>query len=220
LLAKGRSPLTGRPQNLKDSELRGLLERHRVLEDGAIERVVTEDFVDHAADHLPLLRRRVEGFTKPPITKERDAGDRVVQIGERRDRKNVPSDFLSSLLDCARKLLPAVAACPAGKEPEVTLRGERREQTRQLCVSLLLSPRGPLVDLPRGRVHGRHGVVAGLDLDISLRDLLRVVEGMAVEKCPQKLTRYVLDGELEMGMLERRVVAGAVDRAGQSVAPV
>src|SRR5262249_51316948 len=111
-------------------------------------------------------------------------------------------------------------ACPAGKEPEVTLRGERREQTRQLCVSLLLSPRGPLVDLPRGRVHGRHGVVAGLDLDISLRDLLRVVEGMAVEKCPQKLTRYVLDGELEMGMLERRVVAGAVDRAGQSVAPV
>ena len=76
-----------------------------------------------------------------------------------------------------------------------------------------------LVESELRRVERWHRVSAGLDLDVTLRDLLGVVEGMRVQERPEKLARDVLESELEMRVLKRGVVAGLVDRPREGVAP-
>ncbi len=46
---------------------------------------------------------RVVGLAQPPVAKERDPRDRVVQVRERRDRQDVPRDLLRPLLDGPRE---------------------------------------------------------------------------------------------------------------------
>ena len=208
----------GRPQRLKDLVLGSFFERDRVLQHGRVERVVAEDFLHHLADDLALLGRRVEGLAEPPVTEQRDSGDRVVQVGERCDRQDVARDFLRALLHRASKPRAPVAPGAARKDAEVPLPGGGRQQLRQAPVGLLLPPGLPLVDLPLGRAHCWDRIRAGLDLDVALRDLLGVVEGVTVEESPQELPRDVLEGELKVRVLERRVVARLVDRARERVA--
>ena len=46
-----------------------LFERDRILEHGAIQGIVAENFLDHAPHHFALLRRRVERLAQAPIAK-------------------------------------------------------------------------------------------------------------------------------------------------------
>ncbi len=102
---------------------------------------------------------------------------------------------------------------------EIAVGGERGEQLGQPHVGGLLAPGRPLVQLSFGRKHGRDGVVTGLDLHVTLGDLLGVVERMRVQERPEKLARDVLECELEMCVLKRCVVAGLVDRPRERVTP-
>src|SRR5450631_923385 len=110
------------------------LEGDRILEDRAVERVVREDLLDHATDDFALLEGRVERLAEAPVPEERDAGDRVVQVREGRDRQHVAGDLLRALLDRAGELLAAVAPRAAREEAEVALAGWRSQQRRQLLV--------------------------------------------------------------------------------------
>ena len=181
---------------------------------------MAEDLCDHLPHDLPLLGRRVEGFAQAPVTKEGDARDRVVEIGEGRDRKNVARDLLRALLDRSGEPLAPVAPRATGKQPEVALLHGGRENLGQTRVGVLLAAGRPLEQLPLRDRHRRDREVALADLDVALRDLLGVVEGMGVEEAPEKLARDVLQRELEVRVLKGRVVAGVVDRAGDRVAAI
>ena len=65
----------------------------------------------------------------------------------------------------------------------------------------------------------RDGERPRLHLDVALRGLLGVVEGVGVEERPDELAADVLERELEVRVLERRVVPGEVHVPGQGVAP-
>jgi hypothetical protein len=220
LLAELPAGSRRRAQRRERRVLGRVLERDGILQDPVVERLVPEHFLDHAPDDLALLGRRVLRLTEPPVAKERDAGDRVVQVREGRDREHVAGDLLGALLDGGRESLRPVAPKTPREEPEVPLAGERRQKLGQPPVRLLLPPRRFLEDFPLRRPHRRHGVVARLDLDVALGDLFRVVEGMGVQERPEELTRHVLQRELEVGVLERRVVPRVVDRARERVAPL
>ena len=215
-----RAPGTRAGQILERRVLGRLLERQRVLQNRRVERVVPEHFGDHLRDDLALLDRSIVRLAQPPVAEERDARDRVVQVREGRHRKHVPRDLLRAFLDRSTELLPAVPAQPPGKEPEVALTGERRQKLGQAPVRELLASRGRLENLPLRRAHRRYRVIAGLDLDVPLRDLLGVVERVAVQEAPEELPGDVLESKLEVRMLKRRVVAGLVDRLRERVAPV
>ena len=144
----------------------------------------------------------------------------MVQVRERRDGQHVARDLLRPLLHGAGELLAPVAARAAREESEVPLRRQRCQQLRQPLVGRLLPPRRPFEHFALGGEHGRNGVLPALNLDVALRDLLGVVERVAVEERPEELPRDVLERELEVRVLERRVVAGLVDRARERVAPL
>ena len=157
--AAGRRP--GARLRLEERVLGRLFQRDRVLEHGPVERVVAQDLLDHLPDDLALLRRRVEGLAEPPVTEERDAGDRVVQVGEGRDRQHVARDLLRALLHGARELRarPSPRVRP-GKDAEIPLAGERGQELGQPLVGRLLGERRLLEEVPLRGPHRRHGVVA------------------------------------------------------------
>ena len=175
-----------------------------------------EELLRHRLHDEPLLRRRVEGRREAPVAEEGDGRDGVVERREGRDGEDVAGDLEGALAD---RLLPAGGLALAAAERAVEgPRGHGDEEVAEPPVGLGLPLAGVAVDLERLARERRDGERPRLHLDVALRGLLGVVEGVGVEERPDELTADVLERELEVGVLERRVVPGEVDVPGEGVA--
>ena len=196
--------------------LRMRVGRQRLLGQRGERGVELRDLGQHRLDDQPRLRWDVGLRRHPRVAQQRQSGDRVVEPRPRGDRQHVARRLLRAPADVDPPLLgPAPAGGEEGEEP---LRGRRGERGGQRVVRLLHPPERPLVDLLRLAPQLRHGGRAAPDLHVALADLLRVVEGVGVEEAPHGVARNAVERELEVGVLEDRVVAGAVQLAGQLVA--
>ena len=192
------APRSGGAQRLP---LGRLLLRDRAFENCGVRRLPRQELLHHATDHEALLEGSIRLPTDAVVAQERQAADGVIEVGEGGDRQDV-----------ARHLLRLLMHLLVGRG------GGAEEQPAEVVVRLLLAGHRPLVHLERLALQGRHGVVPRLHSDISLADLLGVVEGVAVQERPEELAADVVERELEVGVLQRRVVPRLVEIAGEGVA--
>jgi hypothetical protein len=142
----------------------------------------------------------------------------VVEVGEGRHRQHVARHLLRPLLDLLGPTLAVVAA--AGEACVEGFGGDRRQRLGQRPVVGAHPLGGGAVDGERLAVEPGDGVAALLDRHVALADLLGVVERVGVQEGPQEVAAHPVEGEDEVGVLEGGVVAGAVEVAGQPVAPL
>src|SRR5216684_2008329 len=137
-----------------------------------------------------------------------DPGNGVVQVRESSNRKDVARYFLSLLFDSQGPLFQG--AFSGRENPEKLLADPRCKQADQRLIRLDHPVGGfPIDACLLIRKIGKDDV-SRTDLDVSLADLLGVVERVAVEKRPDCLSTDALHRELEGGVLERGVVTGEI----------
>ncbi len=204
---------------LHEAELERLLEVDRLVRVLPEVGVLLLDERGHGLDDRPLLGRHVEDPAEPRVPVEDEPGDRVVEVRVRRDREDVARHLEDALLDRLDPLV--VGGAPRGVDLVVLGLDRGAHELYESFVGVHLELGRRVKELARAvRGEGRDGVGAALHLDVALRDLLRVVEGMRVEEAPDELTRDALEDELEGRVLDRRVVAGLVGRGPDLVAEV
>ncbi len=194
------------------------LERDRVLEHRGEVGVVRERGRDHRLHHPPGLGGNVELPAEPPVAEQRQARDRVQQRGVRRHREHRPRDLLRLALGLPGE--PLRVAAPVREARQQLRLGDRREQLDQPPVRLVLRRhrRGERGRRRSAQVGDEH--VVRRHLHVALRHLLRVRERVGVQERPDELPAHPLHHEQEVGVLERRVMACDVQRAGERVAPL
>ena len=200
-----------RQRRLRQGLQADLLEEHRI--DGLHQ-------VDHRADDHLRFVGRVAGVQHPVQTVQDQPRHGVDHRGERPERDHVAGGLDRLLLGLALDLL-----VPLGRVggPQVAQILEDRpgvvlEQRRQLGVVVPRRQHRPLVDLARLAVERRHEGPRFLQLHVALAALLRVVERVGVQHAPHELPRDVLEPELEVGVLEDRVVAALEGQRADRVA--
>ena len=176
-----------------------LLEEHRV------ERLHQ---IHHLANHDPRFVGRVAGVQHAVQAMQHQSRHGVHHRREGGDRNDVARRLDGLLLSLAlHRLVPfGVVRRPQVAQLLQDGPGVVLEQRGELGVVVPRREHGLLVDVPGFAVERRHERPRLLQLHVALTRLLRVVERIGVQHAPHELARDVLEPELEVRVLEHRVV--------------